>query len=97
MSISKKVLEAIKIKLSDCKNIHKYTSACQETFDNVCSLTTEDSELTTKKVSMILQATLFTNMGLKYAGIVFIIESKWKNGITNLENTILQLVKFEEI
>ncbi|MCJ1348913.1 hypothetical protein MMC31_007146 [Peltigera leucophlebia] len=97
MSISKKVLEATKIKLSDCKNIHEYTSVYQETFNDVCSLTTEDSELTNKGASMILQAALLTNMGLKYAGIVSTIKSEWKNGITNLESTTLRLVKFEEI
>ncbi|MCJ1342704.1 hypothetical protein MMC31_000892, partial [Peltigera leucophlebia] len=69
MSISKMVLEATKIKLLDCKNIHKYISVYQEAFDNICSLTTEDSELTTKGASMILQAALLTNMGPEYAGI----------------------------
>lgn len=96
MNISKKVLKIIKIKLSNCKNIHKYTSAYQETF-NVFSLITKNLELITKRVSMILQAALFKNMGPKYIGIVFTIELEWKDKTTNLENTIFQFVKFEEI
>lgn len=97
MSISRKVFEAIKIKVSNCKNIYKYTNAYQEALDDVYSLTTKDSEWTTKRGSMILQAALLTNMGPESAGMVCMIEAKWKNGTTNLENTILRLVKFKEI
>ena len=97
MSISKKVLEAISIKLSNCTNIHEYTSTYQEASGDVCSLTTEDSELTTKGASMILQAVFLTNMGYEYKGIVSTIESEWTNGTTNLDSTIFRLVKFEEI
>lgn len=61
------------------------------------SLITEDSNLITKEASIILQAALVTNIGSEYAGIVSTIESEWKNGETNLENTILRLVMFEAI
>lgn len=97
MSTSRKILETAKIILSDCKDIHEYTSAYQEAYDNVCSLTTDDSDLTTKGASMLLQAALLMNTGSEYTGIVSTIESGWKNGETNLENTILRLVKFEAI
>ena len=80
MSISKKILEATRIKLLDCKNIYKYTNTYQEAFDNVCRLTTEDSELTTKGASMILQAAFLTNMGSEYVGIISTIESIKKTG-----------------
>lgn len=97
MSISKRVLDATKIKLSDCKNIDEYTSAYREAYDNVYSLITKDSELTAEGARMILQAAFLTNMGLKHAGIASTIESEWKTGTTNLERTILRLIKFEEM
>ena len=97
ISTPRKILETAKIKLSDCKDIHEYTSAYQAAYDHICSLTTANSDLTTKGAGMILQAALLLNMGKEYAGIVSTIESEWKNGTTDLERTILRLVKYEAI
>ena len=74
MSTSKRLLKTAKVKLSDCNNIHKYISLYQATYDHICSLTTEDLELPTKAVGMLLQAAMLFNMGTKYAGIVSTIE-----------------------
>lgn len=46
---------------------------------------------------MLLQAAMLINMGTEYAEIVSTIELEWKNGTTNLESTILRLVKYETI
>lgn len=46
---------------------------------------------------MLLQAALLTNMGPEYAGIASTIETEWKTGSTDLEGTILRLIKFEDI
>lgn len=97
MSISKKLLETAKVKLSDCSDIHEYTSLYQATYDHIYSLTRKDSELSTKATGMLLQAAMLLNMGTEYAGIVSTIESEWKNGTTDLESTILRLVKYEAI
>ena len=93
MNTSRKILDTVKFKLSDCKDIHKYTSAYQEAYDYVWSLTTD---LPTKGASMILQMALPMNMGAEYAGIVSTIESEWKNGTTNLKSTILRLISLRQ-
>lgn len=85
-----------KIKLSSCKSIEEYISSYREAHDDVCNLVTEDSKMTTRAASMLLQGALLLNMGPEYAGIASTIESEW-TGATNLENTILRLIKYEEI
>lgn len=70
MSISRTIVDAIKIKLSSCKNIEEYTSSYWEAYNDVCNLVTEDSEMTTQAASMLLQETLLLNMGPEYTGIV---------------------------
>ena len=97
MSITRRLLEAIKIKLSDSKSMEEYTSAYREAYDDICNVTTEDSEMTTKAASMLLQGALLSNMGPEYAGIASTIESQWKARSTNLQSTILRLIKYEEI
>lgn len=91
MSTSRKLLETAKTKLLDCKDIHNYTSVYQAAYDHICGQTTSESDLTTKGAS------IFLNMGNEYAGIVSTVESEWKNGTTDLERTILRLVKYEAI
>ena len=97
MSTSRILLEMAKTKLSDCKDIDEYTSVYQAAYDQICGLTTEDSDLSTKGAGMLLQAAMLLNMGNEYAGIVSTIESEWKNGTTDPESTILRLVKYEAI
>lgn len=77
--------------------MEEYTSAYQEAYNDVCNVTTEDSEMTTKTASMLLQRALLLNIGPEYAGIASTIESKWKAGSTNLQSTILRLIKYKEI
>lgn len=89
--------ETAKTKLSECKDIHEYTSIYLAAYDYICGLTTEDSDLTTKGPGMLLQAAMLLNISNEYAGIVLTIESEWKNGTTDLESTILRLVKYEAI
>lgn len=54
MSISRKVLNVTKFKLLDCKDIQEYTSAYQEAYNSIYSLTTKDSELPIKGACMLL-------------------------------------------
>lgn len=86
-----------KTKLSDYKDIDKYTSVYQAAYDQICGFITEDSDLSTKGAGMLLQAAMLLRMGNEYAGIVSTIESEWKNGTTDLESTILRLVKYKAI
>lgn len=37
------------------------------------------------------------DISLKYTGIIFIIEIKWKTGIINLEIMIFQLINYNKI
>ncbi len=97
MSTSRILLEMAKTKLSDCKNIDEYISVYQAAYNQICGLMTEDSNLSIKEAGMLLQAVMLLNMGNEYAGIVSTIESEWKNRTTNLESTILRLVKYEAI
>lgn len=97
MSTSRKLLETAKIKLSNCKNKHKYTSIYQTAYNQICSLTTEESDLNIKSVGTLLQAAMLMMMGTEYARIVSTIKLEWKNRTTNLEKTILRLVKYKGI
>lgn len=76
MSISRRIVDVIKIKLSSCKNIEEYISSYREAHDDVCNLVTEDSKMTTRAASMLLQGALLSNMGPEYAGIASTIESE---------------------
>lgn len=97
MSTSRILLETPKTKLSDCKDIDEYSSVYQVAYNQICDLTIEDSDLSTKRTGMLLQVAMLFNMGNEYAGIVSTIESKWKNEITDLESTIFHFVKYEAI
>lgn len=54
MSMSKILLETAKTKLSDCEDIDKYTSVYQVAYNQICGLTKEDSDFSTKGAGMLL-------------------------------------------
>lgn len=74
MSIIKRLLGVIKIKLLDFKFLEKYTSAYQKAYNNIYNITTNDSEMTTKVASMLFQRALLVNMVLEYTSIASIIK-----------------------
>lgn len=76
MGTSRTLLETAKTKLLECKDIYKYTNIYQAAYDRICSLTTEDLNLITKRAGMLLQVTMLLNIGNEYTGIVLTIESK---------------------
>lgn len=43
-------------------------------YDQICSLTTEESDLNIKNVGMLLQVAMFINIDIEYTRIVSIIE-----------------------
>lgn len=74
MNISRRIVDATKVKLSSCKNIEEYTSSYREAYDDICNLVSENSEMTIPAANMVLQGALLLNMGAEYAGIASTIE-----------------------
>lgn len=97
MSISCFLLETTRIQLSECSNIHKYCGKYQEAYSAIYNMISADCELSAKGVAMILQAGLLTGMGDEYSSIVFTMESEWTNGATDLDSSILRLIRFANI
>lgn len=54
ISILKKSLNTIKIKLLDCQNIQKYINIYQEIYNSVWHLITKDLKLSIKKAYILL-------------------------------------------
>lgn len=76
MNISKKVVDVVKTKLSNCRNIEKYINIYWEAYDNVCNMTTNNFELTIGGAAMLLQGAMLMNICPKYASITSTIETK---------------------
>lgn len=95
MSISRLILDTTKIQLSNCAEIHEYCGKYQEAYDAACSLIGKNCELPTKGAAMLLQASLLTGMGDEYSGVVSTMESEWKEGETNLADSILRLIRLQ--
>lgn len=76
MIILKKIVKVIKIKLSNCKNIKKYTSFYYKAENNICNRVSKNFKMTILATSMLLQEALYQNMRAKYADIFSIIELK---------------------
>ena len=70
ISTSRIIYEATIKKLSDFKNVHKYTSHYQTAFDKVVSLLTETSSYTQQNIEMYFQATMLMNIGADYSALV---------------------------
>lgn len=65
MSTSRIIHDNTTKKLSDFKNVHKYTSHYQASFDKVISLLMETSSYTRKSTEMYFQATMLMNIGVE--------------------------------
>lgn len=48
-------------------------------------------------VELLLQANMVRNLGPEYSGLVSLIQIDWKEETTNLSDTILRIVRYEEI
>lgn len=93
MSTSCFIYEATTKKLSDFKNIYKYTSHYQAFFAKVSSLLTKTSAYTRKNTKTYFQATILINIGADYSALVSTIQKDWKNKTTNLAETVLQIIR----
>ncbi len=96
MSTSRIIYDITTKKLSDFKNVHKYTSHYQASFDKVVNLLTETSFYTRKSTKMYFQATMLMNIGLEYSALVPSIQKDWKDENTNLAEAVLQIIRHFE-
>lgn len=76
MSIMKRFLEAIKVKLSDSKSMKEYIGTYWKAYYDVDNITTKESEMITKIASMLLQRVLLSKVRLKYTNIISTIKSE---------------------
>ncbi len=97
MSISRLIMETMKLRLSDCKDINEYCSKYQEAFNTVCGLISTDTEIPAKVAEVLLQAGLLTGMENEYSSIVSVMETEWKMGTTNIAESAKKLVRFAKI
>lgn len=79
------------------ENIFDYTSNYQPTYDKVVSLLRKRSHINIEIIELLLQANMICNLVPKYSRLVSLIQSKYKKKITNLANTILKIIRYEEI
>ncbi len=76
ISISKPILETIKIEQSDNTNNHKYYSKYHEIYDTVFDLFFTGCKLNKQKIIMILQVGFSNGIKDEYWRIVSLIESE---------------------
>lgn len=76
MSISKRIVDVVKTKLSNYKDIEEYTSTYWEVYDKVYNMTINNSKLTICEATILLQGIMLVNMGPEYVGITSTIEMK---------------------
>lgn len=74
MSRSRILLKIAKTKLSDCKDIEKYTSVYQAAYNQICDLIIKNSELFIKEAGILLEAIILLNIGNEYTRIISTIE-----------------------
>lgn len=97
MSISTVFTDGCMRKLSEFQNAVAYTSSYQATYDKVASLVKEGSCIHMDTLELLLQANMVRNLGPEYSGLVSSIQTEWKEETTNLSDTILRIVRYEEI
>ena len=97
MGVSRILHTASAKKMSDFKDVVKYTSSYQAAFDKITSLLKEDSNLTMKSAEMLLQGAMLMNISEEYTSLISTIETGWTDATTNLSNTILQIIRHSEI
>ena len=97
MSVTRIFADALTTKLSDCKDIMEYTSRYQIAFDKILSLLNKDSWMSKKTIEMALQGSLLRHLGKDYSALVSAIETTWKEETTDLQDTILRIIRHAEI
>lgn len=97
MSISYLIYNATTKKLSDFKDVYEYTSSYKAAFNKVVGLLIDTSHYTRQSIEMYFQATMLMNIGTKYSALVLAIQKNWKDEITNLAETELQIIKHFEL
>lgn len=84
-------------KISDFKDVVEYTSSYQAAFNKITSFLKDNLNLTIKSSKMLLQGAILINISKEYTSLISIIETKWTNAITNLSNTVLQIIRHSKI
>lgn len=97
MSVTCTFAEVLNTKLSDCKDIVEYTSRYQIAFDKILSLLNDDSWMSKKTIEMTLQGSLLRHLGKDYSALVSAIETTWTDETTDLQDTILRVIRHAEI
>lgn len=70
ISTSRIIYEATTKKLSDFKNVHKYTSHYQAAFDKVVSFLIKTSSYTQQSTEIYFQAIMLMNIRVDYSALV---------------------------
>ncbi len=97
MSATCTFAEALNTKLSDCKDVVEYTNRYQIAFDKILSLLNDDSWMSKKTVEMTLQGSLLRHLGKDYSALMSAIETTWTDETTDLQDTILWVIRHAEI
>lgn len=75
----------------------EYTSRYQIAFDKILSLLNDNSWMSKKTVEMTLQSSLLRHLGKDYSALVSAIETTWTDETTDLQDTILRVIRHAEI
>lgn len=97
MNVIKIFLDTYAVKLSDCTNVSDYTSHYQIAFDKLLKLLNNKLWISKKTIKMTLQESLLRHLGRDYAALVSAIKTSQKDEITDLANTIFQMIKHAKI
>ncbi len=92
-STSRIIYEATNKKLSNFKNVHKYTSHYQTAFDKVVGFLTDTSSYTRQSSEMYFPATILMNIGTGYSAPVSAIQNDWEDKTTDLAEAVLQIIR----
>lgn len=76
------------------KNIYKYTSYYQATFNKVVCLLMDIFFYTCKSIEMYFQAMILINIGMEYFAFILTIQKKSKDNNTNLVEVVLQIIQY---
>lgn len=90
------IYETITKNLSNFKNVHKYMSHYQVSFNKFLSLLIKTSSYTKKSIQMYFQATIFMNIWISYLAIVSAIQKNLKNKTPNMVEVVLQIIRYLE-
>ncbi len=96
MNTTRIIYKATDKKLSNFKNLHKYTSQDPVAFDKVVALLTDISLYTLQSTKMYFQATMSINIRTDYSSLLSAIQKDWKDKTTNLAELVRQIIKHFE-